>query len=84
MLDKFIPVSETKNIEKPDGVAAPGEFHLRFVRREDIPAIFARAVQLGTIPANDPISQFPIPNSQFPGETARPEKAPLQTARLSL
>jgi len=51
MLDKFIPVSETKYIDKPDGVAAPGEFHLRFVRREDIPAIFARAAELGTIPS---------------------------------
>jgi len=51
MLDKFIPVSETKYIDKPDGVAAPGEFHLRFVRREDISAIFARAAELGTIPS---------------------------------
>lgn len=50
MLDKFIPVSETKFIEKPDGVASPGEFHLRFVRRADIPKIFARAAELGTIP----------------------------------
>ena len=50
MLDKFIPVSETKYIATPDGVAVPGEFHLRFVRREDIPAIFARAAELGTIP----------------------------------
>jgi hypothetical protein len=51
MLDKFIPVSETKYIDKPDGVAEPGEFHLRFVRREDIPKIFARAAELGTIPS---------------------------------
>ena len=51
MLDKFIPVSETKYIDKPDGVAEPGEFHLRFVRREDILKIFARAVELGTIPS---------------------------------
>jgi hypothetical protein len=50
MLDKFIPVSETKYIGKPDGVAGPGEFHLRFVRRDDIPKIFARAAELGTIP----------------------------------
>jgi RimJ/RimL family protein N-acetyltransferase len=49
MLDKFIPVSETRFIEKPDGVASPGEFHLRFVRRDDIPGFFARAVKLGTI-----------------------------------
>jgi hypothetical protein len=51
MLDKFIPVSETKYIHKPDGVAGPGEFHLRFVRREDIPKIFARAAEHGTIPS---------------------------------
>jgi len=51
MLDKFIPVSETKYIAKPDGVAVPGEFHLRFVRREDISRIFARAAELGTIPS---------------------------------
>jgi len=50
MLDKFIPVSETKYIFKPDGVAVPGEFHLRFVRRQDISRIFARAAELGTIP----------------------------------
>jgi hypothetical protein len=51
MLDKFIPISETKYIDKPDGVAEPGEFHLRFVRREDISKIFARAAELGTIPS---------------------------------
>jgi RimJ/RimL family protein N-acetyltransferase len=46
MLDKFIPISKTEYIDKPDGVAAPGEFHLRFVRREDIPRILARAQEL--------------------------------------
>jgi RimJ/RimL family protein N-acetyltransferase len=51
MLDKFIPVSETKYIDKPDGVAEPGEFHLRFVTRSDIPKIFARAAELSTIPS---------------------------------
>ena len=49
MLDKFIAVSETIWIDKPDGVASPGEFHVRFVTREDIPGFFARAVELGTI-----------------------------------
>jgi RimJ/RimL family protein N-acetyltransferase len=48
MLDKFIPVAETKYIEKPDGVAAPGEFHLRFVTRKDIPSLFARAADLAS------------------------------------
>jgi len=51
MLDKFVPVSETKYIETPDGVANPGEFNLRFVRREHIPGIFAAAVGLGAIPS---------------------------------
>jgi hypothetical protein len=46
MLDKFFPVAETKIIDQPDGVALPGEFHLRYVRREDIPRIFARAEEL--------------------------------------
>jgi hypothetical protein len=49
MLDKFVPVSETKFIDRPDGVASPGEFHLRFVKREDIPRIFARAAELGIV-----------------------------------
>lgn len=52
VLDKFVPISETKYIEKPDGVASPGEFHLRFVKREDIPGIFASAAELGTIPSS--------------------------------
>jgi RimJ/RimL family protein N-acetyltransferase len=46
MLDKFFPVAETKIIDQPDGVGLPGEFHLRYVRREDIPRIFARAEEL--------------------------------------
>lgn len=49
MLDKFVPISETKFIEKPDGVASPGEFHLRYVRREDISAILARAADGGAV-----------------------------------
>jgi len=43
MLDKFVAVTETKQIEKPDGVASPGEFNLRYVRREDVAAILAKA-----------------------------------------
>jgi RimJ/RimL family protein N-acetyltransferase len=49
MLDKFVAVAETKHIEHPDGVASPGEFHLRYVRREDIPAILARAAEIGIL-----------------------------------
>lgn len=46
MLDRFFPVAETKIIDQPDGIALPGEFHLRYVLREDIPKIFARAEEL--------------------------------------
>jgi RimJ/RimL family protein N-acetyltransferase len=54
MLDKFVPVAETKFIEKPDGVASPGEFHLRIVSRDDIPRIFSRAAELGIMPSWTP------------------------------
>jgi hypothetical protein len=43
MLDRYVPVAETRYIEHPDGVALPGEFHLRYVFREDIPRFFERA-----------------------------------------
>lgn len=43
MLDHYVPVSETRYIEHPDGVALPGEFHLRYVSREDIPMLFEKA-----------------------------------------
>ena len=46
MLDKFVAVSETCHVEQPDGVARPGEFHLRYVMRADIPKLFARAAEL--------------------------------------
>ena len=51
MLDKFVPIAETKYIEAPDGFAAPGEFHLRYVRRQDIPGLFLRAAQLQNTPS---------------------------------
>jgi hypothetical protein len=41
MLDRFIPVAETRWIEKPDGVALPGEFHIRYVWRSDVARIVA-------------------------------------------
>ena len=43
MLDRYVPVAETRYIEQPDGVALPGEFHIRYVFRQDIPGIFERA-----------------------------------------
>jgi hypothetical protein len=42
MLDRYLPVAETRYIENPDGVALPGEFHLRYVVREDVPSFFER------------------------------------------
>jgi RimJ/RimL family protein N-acetyltransferase len=50
MLDKFVSVAETKQIEKPDGVAMPGEFNLRYVRREGVASILRRAEKLGIQP----------------------------------
>jgi hypothetical protein len=46
MLDKYVPVAESRYVEQPDGVALPGEFHLRYVLRKDIPKLFARAAEL--------------------------------------
>jgi hypothetical protein len=42
MLDRYVPVAETRYIERPDGVALPGEFHLRYVFREDVPRFFEK------------------------------------------
>ncbi|HME71780.1 MAG TPA: hypothetical protein VKM54_18190 [Myxococcota bacterium] len=44
MLDRYVPVAETRYIEHPDGVALPGEFHLRYVFRKDVPRFFERLV----------------------------------------
>jgi RimJ/RimL family protein N-acetyltransferase len=46
MLDKYVPLAKTRHIEQPDGVALPGEFHIRYVVRADIPRLFARAAEL--------------------------------------
>jgi hypothetical protein len=46
MLDKYVPVAETRFVDNPDGVALPGEFHIRFVFRADVPRLFARAEEL--------------------------------------
>ena len=43
MLDRYVPIAETRYIERPNGVAAPGEFHLRYVVRSDIPRLFELA-----------------------------------------
>jgi RimJ/RimL family protein N-acetyltransferase len=52
MLDHWVPVAETCYIEKPDGVALPGEFHLRYVLRRDVPSILAKAVVAGNSGTN--------------------------------
>jgi hypothetical protein len=46
MLDKYVPIAETRYIERPDGVAGPGDFHLRHVSPEDVPALFRKAAAL--------------------------------------
>lgn len=43
MLDKYVPIAETRHIEDPDGVALPGEFHIRYVRKGDIAGFFEKA-----------------------------------------
>jgi hypothetical protein len=45
MLDRYVPIGETRYIEHPDGVALPGEFHLRYVFRKDIPRLFEKGWQ---------------------------------------
>ena len=47
MLDRYVPVAETCYIERPDGVALPGEFHLRYVFRKDITGLFETAKRPG-------------------------------------
>jgi RimJ/RimL family protein N-acetyltransferase len=46
MLDKYVPVAETAFIERPDGVAEPGEFCIRYVHRTDVPRLFEIATHL--------------------------------------
>lgn len=40
MLDKFVPIAETAYVADPDGLALPGEFHIRYVTRADVPRLF--------------------------------------------
>lgn len=46
MLDKYLPVAGTVYVDRPDGVASPGEFHLRYVYAADVPGFFERAAEL--------------------------------------
>ena len=59
MLDKYVPVAETRHIERPDGVGLPGEFHLRYVLRADIPQLFARAAELRGESSNSSLTALP-------------------------
>lgn len=43
MLDKFVPIAETRHEDRPDGGARPGLFNIRYVLRDDLPRIFAAA-----------------------------------------
>lgn len=45
-LDLYMPPAETKYVFNPPGLAAPGECHIRYVRREDIPWVRSRAEAL--------------------------------------
>jgi len=47
MLDHWVPVAETCYIERPDGAALPGDFHLRNVLRSDIPGLLEKARSAG-------------------------------------
>jgi hypothetical protein len=60
MLDKYVPIAETVQVAHPDGVAGPGEFHHRYVRREDIPRLFAiRTTGIGNQGSEKPLLPDP-------------------------
>lgn len=37
VLDKYFSTAETRHFDSPDGLAGPGEFHVRYVSRSDLP-----------------------------------------------
>jgi len=39
LLDHFLPVVETVQLENPDGLSGPGEFNHRYIHREDVPKL---------------------------------------------
>jgi RimJ/RimL family protein N-acetyltransferase len=45
MLDKYVSIAETRLLEKPDGMAAPGVHNLRYVYRRDVDRLFEIAGQ---------------------------------------
>jgi hypothetical protein len=42
-LDLYLPPAETRHFDNPDGIASPGEFHIRYVHRSDAAAFMERA-----------------------------------------
>jgi len=45
-LDFYLPPAETRFFANPDGIAGEGEFHMRYVHRDDVPWMVARASEL--------------------------------------
>jgi RimJ/RimL family protein N-acetyltransferase len=45
-LDAYLPAAETRHFDDPDGVAGPGEFHMRYVYRDDVPWMLERSQAL--------------------------------------
>lgn len=43
LLDRFVPVAETRFVDKPDGMSTPGVFNIRYVTRAGLPHILGQA-----------------------------------------
>ncbi len=48
MLDKFVPIAKTEFVARPDGLAKPGDFHMRYVTRADLPRIRETGARLAS------------------------------------
>lgn len=61
-LDLYMPPAETKHIADPPGLAAPGECHVRYVRREDGDWMRRQAEYLGKSdrPVRDPSELYEL------------------------
>lgn len=62
-LDLYMPPAETKYVTDPPGLAAPGECHVRYVRRDDLPWILGRAELLRKVdrPLRDAGQLYELP-----------------------
>jgi hypothetical protein len=70
-LDLYALPVETKYVDNPAGLAAPGEQHLRYVHREDVPWMLERAESLRKVEAGTtayPRYKFPqtAPDLRYP------------------